>query len=115
VYFAGHGMEISGENWLIPVDAELKKDTDAANEAISLRSVMLQVSNTTSLAAALRLRLAVAQGDLSCRAAVVGRPSGHEAGECHAGGRACVAADGACASSGNRSRAGGDMGNPGPQ
>jgi hypothetical protein len=49
VYFAGHGMEISGENWLIPVDAELKKDTDAANEAVSLRSVILQVSNTTSL------------------------------------------------------------------
>jgi Caspase domain len=49
VYFAGHGMEISGENWLIPVDAELNKDTDAANEAISLRSVMLQVSSTTSL------------------------------------------------------------------
>jgi hypothetical protein len=49
VYFAGHGMEISGENWLIPVDAELKKDTDALNEAISLRSLMLQVSNTTSL------------------------------------------------------------------
>ncbi|MGY8664315.1 caspase family protein [Bradyrhizobium sp. UFLA05-109] len=49
VYFAGHGMEISGENWLIPVDAELKKDTDAVNEAISLRSVMLQVANTASL------------------------------------------------------------------
>ncbi|WJR81281.1 caspase family protein [Bradyrhizobium sp. NP1] len=49
VYFAGHGMEISGENWLIPVDAELKKDTDAESEAISLRSVILQVSNTTSL------------------------------------------------------------------
>jgi uncharacterized caspase-like protein len=30
VFFAGHGMEISGENWLIPVDAELKKDTSAA-------------------------------------------------------------------------------------
>ena len=49
VYFAGHGMEINGENWLIPIDAELKRDTDAANEAISLQSVMLQVSNTTSL------------------------------------------------------------------
>jgi hypothetical protein len=49
VYFAGHGMEINGENWLIPVDAELKRDTDAANEAISLRSVMLQVASTTSL------------------------------------------------------------------
>ncbi|VIO80859.1 caspase family protein [Bradyrhizobium ivorense] len=49
VYFAGHGMEINGDNWLIPVDAELKRDTDAANEAIGLQSVMLQVSNTTSL------------------------------------------------------------------
>ncbi|MGY4625738.1 caspase family protein [Bradyrhizobium sp. USDA 4486] len=49
VFFAGHGMEISGENWLIPVDADLKKDTDAANEAVSLRSVILQLSNTTSL------------------------------------------------------------------
>jgi len=49
IYFAGHGMEINGENWLIPIDADLKRDTDAENEAISLRSVMLQVSNTTSL------------------------------------------------------------------
>jgi hypothetical protein len=49
VYFAGHGMEINGENWLIPIDAELKRDTDAANEAIGLQSVMLQVSNTKSL------------------------------------------------------------------
>src|SRR6201994_4554702 len=49
VYFAGHGMEINGENWLIPVDAELKRDTDAANEAIGLHSVMAQVSDTKSL------------------------------------------------------------------
>lgn len=49
VYFAGHGMEMNGENWLVPVDATLKRETDAENEAISLRSVMLQVSNTTSL------------------------------------------------------------------
>ena len=49
LYFAGHGMEINGENWLIPIDAALKRDTDAANEAISLQSAMLQVSNTTSL------------------------------------------------------------------
>ena len=49
VYFAGHGMEINGENWLIPVDAELKRDTDAANEAVSLQSVMMQVSSTLSL------------------------------------------------------------------
>lgn len=49
VFYAGHGMEINGENWLIPVDAELQKDTDAANEAVNLGSVMMQVSNTKSL------------------------------------------------------------------
>src|SRR5690242_7615490 len=49
VFFAGHGMEIGGENWLIPVDAELRTDTDAENEAVSLRSVVLQVSKATNL------------------------------------------------------------------
>jgi uncharacterized caspase-like protein len=49
VYFAGHGMEIGGENWLIPVDAELRSDRDAESEAISLKSVILQVSNALSL------------------------------------------------------------------
>ena len=49
VFFAGHGMEIGGENWLIPVDAELRNDTDAENEAISLRAVMLQVANARGL------------------------------------------------------------------
>jgi uncharacterized caspase-like protein len=49
VFFAGHGMEIGGENWLIPVDAELRSDTDAEGEAISLKTVMLQVSKATTL------------------------------------------------------------------
>jgi hypothetical protein len=49
VFFAGHGMEMGGENWLIPIDAELKADTDVENEAISLRSVILQVSGATTL------------------------------------------------------------------
>lgn len=49
VFFAGHGMEVGGENWLIPVDAELKSDLDTEQEAISLRSVMLTVSAATRL------------------------------------------------------------------
>ncbi len=40
VYFAGHGMEIRDENWLIPVDAELRMDVSAGQEAISLGSVV---------------------------------------------------------------------------
>ena len=40
VYFAGHGMEIRDENWLIPVDAELRMDFSAGQEAISLGGVV---------------------------------------------------------------------------
>ena len=49
IFFAGHGMEVGGENWLIPVDAELLSDTDAENEAISLKAAMLQVTKATKL------------------------------------------------------------------
>src|SRR5215831_6738087 len=33
-YFAGHGVEIDGNNWLLPTDAQLKSDLDARTEAI---------------------------------------------------------------------------------
>jgi caspase domain-containing protein/ricin-type beta-trefoil lectin protein/endosialidase-like protein len=49
VFFAGHGMEVGGENWLIPIDAELKIDVNAEQEAIALRSVMLTVSSASKL------------------------------------------------------------------
>ncbi|MGY4484132.1 hypothetical protein ACVWWR_003323 [Bradyrhizobium sp. LM3.2] len=49
VFYAGHGMEVSGENWLIPVGAELRSDSDIESEAISLRSVSLQVSKARKL------------------------------------------------------------------
>ena len=49
VFFAGHGMEINGDNWLIPVDAELRTDLDAEQEAISLRAVTLMVSAASKL------------------------------------------------------------------
>jgi formylglycine-generating enzyme required for sulfatase activity len=49
IYYSGHGMEIGGENWLIPIDAELQSDRDAESEAIPLRSAMLQAANGSSL------------------------------------------------------------------
>ena len=36
VYYAGHGMEFDGQNYLIPVDARLGTDLDVPYEAISL-------------------------------------------------------------------------------
>src|SRR4051794_31943243 len=35
VYFAGHGIEINGTNYLIPVDAVLERDIDIEDETIS--------------------------------------------------------------------------------
>jgi formylglycine-generating enzyme required for sulfatase activity len=40
VYYAGHGMEIEGTNYLIPVDALLQRDIDAFDEAIPLDRVL---------------------------------------------------------------------------
>jgi uncharacterized caspase-like protein len=40
VYYAGHGIEIQGTNFLIPVDAKLASDYDADDEAVSLDRVI---------------------------------------------------------------------------
>ncbi len=40
VYFAGHGIEVDGTNYLIPVDAELKRDIDVEDEALPLDRVV---------------------------------------------------------------------------
>jgi len=49
VFYAGHGMEVGGENWLIPTSAELRSDADIESEAVSLRSISLQVSKARQL------------------------------------------------------------------
>jgi hypothetical protein len=40
MYFAGHGIEIGGTNYLIPTDAKLASDLDAEDEAVSLERVV---------------------------------------------------------------------------
>ena len=49
VYFAGHGIEIGGENWLLPVDAQLQTDTAVHHEAVALRSVFPIVAGASKL------------------------------------------------------------------
>ncbi|WP_332816563.1 caspase family protein [Sphingopyxis sp.] len=44
VYYAGHGIEAQGKNWLIPTDAQLKSDLDLPYEAINLDRLMESVS-----------------------------------------------------------------------
>ncbi|NUR12228.1 MAG: tetratricopeptide repeat protein [Bradyrhizobium sp.] len=53
VYYAGHGFEIGGVNYLVPVDARLTADKDAETEAVALEQVIAAVG------AARKVRLVV--------------------------------------------------------
>jgi uncharacterized caspase-like protein len=41
IYYAGHGIEVDGINYLIPVDAVLERDTDVYDEAFALDRVLV--------------------------------------------------------------------------
>ena len=43
IYFAGHGVEVDGTNYLIPIDATLERDTDVYDEAFSLDRVLMTI------------------------------------------------------------------------
>lgn len=49
VYYAGHGIEANGENWLIPVTANLNRERDLEYEAVSLSSVLSAVQGARQL------------------------------------------------------------------
>lgn len=40
VYFAGHGVEVEGENYLLPIDAELEREVQLRSQAISLETIL---------------------------------------------------------------------------
>lgn len=40
VFYAGHGLEMDGVNYLVPVDAQLERDTDVRFEAVELDDVL---------------------------------------------------------------------------
>jgi hypothetical protein len=49
VYFAGHGVEIEKQNYLIPVDARLESDSDVLFDTIPLDLISEAVSGATTL------------------------------------------------------------------
>lgn len=53
VYYAGHGIELDGNNFLVPVDAALETDSDVLDEAVSIERVLFAVEP------AKRLRLVI--------------------------------------------------------
>jgi uncharacterized caspase-like protein len=49
VYYAGHGIEVDGANYLIPVDARLERDTDIYDEAFSLDRILIAIEPAKKL------------------------------------------------------------------
>jgi uncharacterized caspase-like protein len=49
VYYAGHGIEVNGINYLVPIDAKLASDRDAEDEAISLNRIVESVDGAKKL------------------------------------------------------------------
>jgi tetratricopeptide (TPR) repeat protein len=49
IYYAGHGFEVGGVNYLVPVDARLAVDKDAEIEAVALEQVIATVGGARGL------------------------------------------------------------------
>jgi hypothetical protein len=49
VYYAGHGIEVEGTNYLIPVDAVLERDIDIYDEAFALDRVLVTIEPAKQL------------------------------------------------------------------
>src|ERR1700730_7127481 len=49
IYFAGHGIEIQGNNYIVPVDAVLERDIDAFDEAIPLDRLLTVIEPARKL------------------------------------------------------------------
>jgi hypothetical protein len=50
VYYAGHGIQISGRNFLIPVEARIEDEADIQNQTVDLGSVLYRIAGTHSKA-----------------------------------------------------------------
>jgi len=49
VYYAGHGIEVDGTNYLVPVDARLSSDFDIEDETVSLDRVLRALDSVKRL------------------------------------------------------------------
>ena len=49
IYYAGHGMEMDGNNYLIPTDAVLETDSDALDETVQLDRVLFAIEPAKQL------------------------------------------------------------------
>jgi uncharacterized caspase-like protein len=48
IYYAGHGLQVDGENFLVPTDAAIAQESDVAVEAMRLADVMAMLEAVRS-------------------------------------------------------------------
>ncbi|MFT7595322.1 MAG: hypothetical protein ACI8R4_002650 [Paracoccaceae bacterium] len=49
IYFAGHGVEVQGENFLIPVDANVQSNLDVQRQSVSLKQLLAAVERARKM------------------------------------------------------------------
>lgn len=49
IYFAGHGVEVQGENFLIPVDAKVASNRDIQDQSVSLKDLLAAVDRARKM------------------------------------------------------------------
>ena len=77
IYFAGHGVEVSGENFLLPVDVDVRSNKDVQRQSISLKDLLHVVDS------ARKMRIVILD---SCRNNPLGDGILQDEGETTAGG-----------------------------
>ena len=50
VFYAGHGIQVDGQNYMLPVDASLRRERDLNYEAVPLDLILSEVSQARKLA-----------------------------------------------------------------
>ena len=48
VFYAGHGMQIDGENYLVPVDIDPKREADIPLQAVRLNDILNTLNSVPS-------------------------------------------------------------------
>jgi hypothetical protein len=48
VFYAGHGLQVDGENFLVPIDARIQREADVPLQAMRLNDVMNAFANVSS-------------------------------------------------------------------
>ncbi len=49
IYYAGHGVEVQGENFLIPVDAKVTSNRDIQRQGVSLKQLLASVESARKM------------------------------------------------------------------